>query len=343
MLRGAAALIVSLVVLSGCFEKGARRPDPGAGVVPTPLTRFVALGDAGTGGADQAEVAHAIETVCKAKGCSFAVELGDNIYDSGVSSDHDPQFDTKFEVPYRNLTFPFYMVLGNHDNSGDPLATGVSAGQGTWYQSGNNEVAYGARRDRASEKWTMPARFYTFEKGNGTVAFFALDTNTLVFDDAPLPPDLQAKVRAQTDWIDGAVTASKAPWKISLGHHSYLSNGPHGNAGSYDGRANAPGLSGDYVKAFYEQHLCGKAQVILAGHDHDLEWLQPVAACGKTETIVSGGGGGGLYDLTTKDPAYFQQKTLGFWLFEVTPDTFHGIAYDETGHQLFERTLHKPF
>jgi hypothetical protein len=340
VLRTAACLLLAVSFAAGCFggKVSLTATDP-----PVQSVRFVALGDAGTGEADQARVARGIEQVCKARGCDFAVELGDNLYDSGASSARDPQFESKFEVPYRNLTFPFFVVLGNHDNSGDPLATGASAGQGTWYQSGNNEVAYGARTDRTSDKWTMPGRFYSFEAGDGTVAFFALDTNTLLFDDLPVPPDLQAKVRAQTDWIDGAVSASKAPWKISLGHHSYLSNGPHGNAGSFDGRSNAPGLSGDYVKGFYEDHLCGKVQLILAGHDHDLEWLQPVATCGNTETIVSGGGGAGLYDLTGKDPVFFQQKTLGFLWFEVQGNILRGVAFDADAHQLFERTLQRPF
>src|SRR5687767_5268778 len=52
--------------------------------------RFVALGDAGEGNDAQYEVSTAIEQVCADHGgCDFAVYLGDNFYDSGVSGVDD--------------------------------------------------------------------------------------------------------------------------------------------------------------------------------------------------------------------------------------------------------------
>lgn len=333
----AAAAILVAVILSACTQT-APPAGPAAPPAVTPQTiRFIALGDAGTGDADQYKVAGAIAKVCAERGCDFAVDLGDNIYDAGASSARDPQFDSKFERPYANLTFPFYMVLGNHDNSQDPARTSASAGLGLWYQAGNNEVAYGQRTDRASTKWTMPGRYYTFVAGN--VGFVALDTNTLLFDDVPFPPDQVAAVQGQTTWIDGAVAGLNTTWKIAMGHHGYLSNGPHGNAGSYDGRAGVPGQSGDYAKQFFEAHVCDKADLYLFGHDHDLQWLDPVAACGKTQFIGSGGGGAGLYDLAGSDAHVFQQKTLGFWWIAIDGASLHAVAYDQDGKILFERTL----
>ena len=46
---------------------------------------------------------------------AFAILLGDNIYDDGVHSIDDPQWEEKFEGPYRNIDMPFYPVLGNHE------------------------------------------------------------------------------------------------------------------------------------------------------------------------------------------------------------------------------------
>jgi len=92
---------------------------------PPPSMAFVALGDTGRGSADQWNVAHAMEAFCRQRGCDFALLLGDNIYDSGASSESDPQFQSKFEQPYAGLHFPFYPVLGNHDygagGAGRPL------------------------------------------------------------------------------------------------------------------------------------------------------------------------------------------------------------------------------
>jgi len=92
---------------------------------PPPSMAFVALGDSGRGSADQWNIAHAMEAFCRQRGCDFALLLGDNIYDSGASSESDPQFQSKFEQPYAGLHFPFYPVLGNHDygagGAGRPL------------------------------------------------------------------------------------------------------------------------------------------------------------------------------------------------------------------------------
>jgi len=300
--------------------------------------RFVLLGDAGTGEADQYKVAAAIGQVCKLYRCDFALELGDNIYDAGPSSARDPQFDSKFEKPYANLTFPFYMVLGNHDNSQDPANTGATAGLGTWYQAGNYEVDYAKRTDRASEKWTMPGRYYSFARDDA--AFIALDTNTLVYDDVPILPDQDAVIQAQTKWVDGAVQQTgNATWRFAFGHHGYVSNGPHGNAGAYDGRPGVPGLSGDYVKSFFEAHLCGKVDVYFFGHDHDLQWLDPVAACGKTHFIGSGGGGATTYALGGSDSARYQTQSLGFWVIALDGPTLRATAFDKEGGVLYEGTL----
>ncbi|MFO1532953.1 MAG: metallophosphoesterase [Thermoplasmatota archaeon] len=337
--RVAAVAALALLVAAGlaaCAAPDLTLPSSPTSPAPPPKVRFLAFGDAGTGAPQQAAVAAAMAKVCAELGCDFALDLGDNIYEAGASRADDPQFDTKFERPYANLTIPVWLVLGNHDN-GDPGESPM-AGLGAWYQTGNNEVAYSARTDRASDKWHMPARYYNVS-AEGVVDFLALDTNTLVYEDLPVPPDLKAKVREQTDWVDGAVAAAKSPWRIALGHHPYVSNGPHGNAGSYDGKPGVPGLSGDYLKQFFEAHLCGKIDVYLSGHDHDLEWLDPVASCGHTEFVVSGGGGADTYPLSGSGPTRFQAQTFGFWWFEATPQALRLTAFDGKGNVLHEAIL----
>ncbi|MHB8633196.1 MAG: metallophosphoesterase [Thermoplasmatota archaeon] len=324
---------VVLVCVAGCMAPSVPPVSTAPHAGPT---GFLVFGDAGTGGPSQFVVAKAMEGVCQARGCRFALEVGDNLYESGASSPYDPQFEAKFERPYANLSFPIWVVLGNHDNAGNPA--GSDGGLGAWYPAGDNEVAYGVRTNRTSDRWHMPARFYGFQVGD--IAFFALDTNTLVYEDVPLPPDAQAHVRAQSAWLDGALqNATGARWKIALGHHPYLSNGPHGNAGAYDGHPGVPALSGDYLKGFFEAHLCGKVQLYLSGHDHDLEWLSAVPSCGSTQFIVSGGGGASTYNLTGSDPVRFQEQTLGFWWLQEGPNGLLAVAYDAGGHPLFSGTL----
>ncbi|MES2153951.1 MAG: metallophosphoesterase [bacterium] len=339
-MRRAAGLALLLILLPACLGPATTTSTSTSPVLSNPIVRFVALGDAGTGEADQFTVAAAIAKVCAERGCDFAVGLGDNIYDAGASSDRDPQFDSKFEVPYANLAMPFWMVLGNHDNSQDPAASGATGGLGLWYSAGNNEVAYGKRTD-TSGKWHMPARYYTFTQG--PAAFVALDTNTLLFDDVPVPPGQAAEVQAQTKWVDGAIAALPAntTWRIAIGHHGYLSNGPHGNAGAYDGRAGVPGQSGDYTKQFFEAHVCDKVDLYLFGHDHDLQWLDAVAPCGRTQFIGSGAGGAGTYELVGTNAGRFQASEHGFWYFEVDAKNVYATAYDADGKILYTGVISK--
>src|SRR5690242_20330024 len=102
------ALFVFLITVVRAVQAG----DPAT-------VRFVAFGDAGAATGAQFAVAQAMADVCKARGCDFALELGDNIYPEGVRSADDPQFETKFETPYEALKMPFYVALGNHDNGSD--------------------------------------------------------------------------------------------------------------------------------------------------------------------------------------------------------------------------------
>jgi len=96
----------------------ATNPDQGAG---PKVIRFAAMGDTGKGNTGQKDVASAIARKCAASGCDFVQLLGDNIYDSGVTSVTDPQWQTKFEQPYADIDLPFYAALGNHDNGGSLL------------------------------------------------------------------------------------------------------------------------------------------------------------------------------------------------------------------------------
>jgi hypothetical protein len=290
---------------------------------PAPL-RLLAIGDAGTGEAGQFQVARAMEAVCAARGCDAVLDLGDLLYPSGASSPDDPQFDAKFERPYANLTVPFWMVLGNHDNSAEP------GGTGTWDAQGDNEVAYGARTDRASAKWTMPGRFYhaTLHAPAVDADLFALDTNTL----------LAADLKEQGPWLDGALAGSRALWRLAIGHHPYVSNGPHGDAGAYDGRP-VPGLSGEHFRQFFEARLCGKVDLYLAGHDHTLQWLPAQPGCGATEFVVSGAGGAATYDLVGDHAARFQSSSLGFWWLELDAAALRAVAFDADGKALHELSL----
>jgi len=288
------------------------------------VVRFIAIGDSGTGKDGQYKVAAALEAVCAAKGCDFAIGLGDNIYESGVDSIDDIQFDLKFEDPYQNLNFPFYMALGNHDNSW------IIGGDGANNQRGDIQVDYHYREDRKSEKWQMPARYYQFDapaSRTPLVSFFSMDTNPVA--SAGDPSDEFNKddyAQTQGQWLRQGFTASTAPWKIAYGHHPYISNGSHGNAGNYDSLIG----QGKYFKQMVEQHVCGNADFLIVGHTHALQWLKQVDSCPGTGHIVSGAGAKTKNFLTKtelNDYHWQQDDILGFFYIEIQGDELRGTAY----------------
>lgn len=303
---------------------------------PQPV-RFVMLGDTGEGNTTQAEVAVAIKNVCdSAGGCDFAMLLGDNIYDDGVSGVDDPQWQEKFEIPYRDLRMPIYAVLGNHDYGGQLLID--APGVGNEWDKGPIEVEYTDH----SEKWEMPDTHYTLQVGN--VGIIALDTNSILWSNT--------EHGDQRAWYPSALAEiSDADWKIQAGHHPFRSNGQHGNAGDYDAPElfgipvpnPLPIVGGAEFKGWMEDVVCGTVDLSVSGHDHNRQWLnEPDALCG-TELIVNGAGAK-LTEFRDRGNAFHWQddQEAGFLYVEVVGKTLTGRFYGKDGVMDFERVLTKP-
>ncbi len=155
--------------------------------------RVVVLGDFGMGNKGQFDVARAIAELHRKQPFQFGITVGDNFYQHGVSSIHDPKWKTRWEEPYGGLGFPFYPTLGNHDYYGDV----------------QSQLEYKS----PSDSWRMVARQFVLR--NGLADWFALDTT-----------DQRTE---QYAWLDKVLSASKARWKIVYGHHPIYSAGSHGD------------------------------------------------------------------------------------------------------------------
>ncbi len=111
--------------------------------------RFAVIGDSGTGGSAQKQIAAQIVAARRQFPFEIALMLGDNLY----GGDAEVDYQRKFEGPYKELLdagVRFYAALGNHD---DP-----------------------------SERFYKPfnmngERYYSFKAPHGSVRFFALDSN----------------------------------------------------------------------------------------------------------------------------------------------------------------------
>lgn len=255
---------------------------------------ILAVGDTGKANEGQFAVGRAMARECRQIQCKFSLLLGDNIYDTGISSPQDQQMVEKFEKPYAEMPVPFYVTLGNHDY-------GKYAND---WKKGDYQVQYSER----NPNYILPSHYYTFEKND--VLFLVIDTSRLFHD---------KDTNQQIEIIRSAILKSKAKWKVAVGHHPYISNGKHGNAGNYDG-VPFPPYSGSVVKKFVEKFLCGKVDIYISGHDHNLQTLPGRGSCSKTLFVVSGTGASEDKKLGNRNPSYYQSATLGFTSLKFTSD-----------------------
>jgi len=271
--------------------------------------QFEAVGDAGTGRSGQREVAESMSEKAGTDSISFVVVLGDNFYESGVSSVTDPQWQVKFEEMYSqsSLQVPFYAVLGNHDYRSNPQA----------------QVEYSA----ASSRWRMPERYYTFTRpidDSTEVQFFCLDTTPLADDEGKDTASISEPNRRQIHWLRGQLQGSTARWKIALGHHTLYSGGEHG-----DDPHLAALLEPLFVAYRVDAYICG--------HDHHQEMLKPVRG---VSYIVSGAGGKHR-DVTWRDGTIYAGTNLGFTWYCVSRTDLLVEFFTRTGKLDFAYTISK--
>ena len=233
--------------------------DPPAVPVQGLGVRILAFGDFGEqpnrNQAPQRDVAGAMAAYHKDRPFDLGVVLGDNFYPAGLRSVTDPRWTSQWERLYSPLGIRFYAVLGNHD-----------------YKNGASPAAEMAR-SRRSATWCLPRPWFTFTAG--PVQLFAVDT-TPVEEPRYEVGDAMA---VQRQWLDRALGASRARWKIVYGHHPVYTNGEHGEP-----TGSLPRIR-DYLLPLLRKH---KVDIYLAGHDHDLEILEPEDG---VHFVVSGAGG----------------------------------------------------
>jgi acid phosphatase len=236
----------------GLIAVAAIAPQP-AWAAESALT-FVAVGDWGRDGAfHQAEVAARMGETAAQIGARFVLSVGDNFYEDGVDSVHDPQWRTSFEDVYRapSLQVPWHVALGNHDYHGDAQA----------------QVDYTS----VSRRWKMPARWRSFVEASAagvSLEVFILDTSPFIseyYSDGGETVKVQGQdTAAQLAWFEAALATSKADWKIVVGHHPIYSGGDkHGG----------PGGSPDLIAKIDPLIRRHGVALYLYGHEHDLQHI----------------------------------------------------------------------
>jgi tartrate-resistant acid phosphatase type 5 len=245
--------------------------DPPAVLPADRPIRAVVFGDFGDGSLGQMRVAGAIARNDRREPLDFGLTLGDNFYPKGLDELFDPRWQRDWERFYARLGIRFYATLGNHDH----------------YTVKGPEIEI--QRSSHSASWCLPKPYYTFTAG--PVQFFALDTNPIKHR-APAYEE-------QLEWLERALAASSAPWKVVYGHHPIFSTGPDGNTDEMV----------EEVLPVLKRH---QADVYLAGHEHVMEYLK---ADGGVSFFVAGAGGHALRHLGKDGDGrrmWAAGKTLGF-------------------------------
>jgi len=310
-------LLALLELLLGCPVSSVPIADLPADFVCQ--TSFVAVGDTGTGNADQLAVAYSMHTRLTVTGASFVVLLGDNFYPSGVTSTTDPQWQTKFENVYGNWGVPVYAVNGNHDYGG-PTGAIDSRGQ--------IEIDY---TTAVTTKWTMPDKSWSWTAPD--VIFLALDSNWIKMHTAS-----DSESARMAGIAEGAMVSAEK-WKIVFGHHPYFSNGAHGNAGNFDGKTTPDTLSGSVFRNFMDTHVMSAADLYLCGHDHGMQVLP--SGPWKPLLCVSGGGSGGLTAIGFRNPRFFGSSQFGFAWVGISNKYLVVEMYSKSGTLLYRHILSK--
>lgn len=285
--------------------------------VPAPngVVRFAVIGDAGYRGEKsfQDVVAKRIREVCGVEDqggqgptCAFAVFLGDNLYPDGISHDagrarEDRKTLAKFIRSYR---LPAYVALGNHD--WHPYTASL--------RRATRALDFiGAENDMFGN-----AHFYDFQAG--PIHLWAMDSNYIV-----RAPGVVKQIE-NSQWLK-RLRDSQSVWKIAFGHHPYLSNGHHGNAGEFRD-AWVLGWRGEKYRDFMRRHILGKVDLLLAGHEHNLQFY-PNSTRGRYESALVVSGSSAKCDETWKNrnsghgntvAPTFEVYAPGFTIVEATSD-----------------------
>ncbi len=290
-------------------------PSLAAPARPSDAQHYLMVGDWGYERmAAQKTVAAAMQRYVQTNGIKTdaLLMLGDNWYGDMTGGVDSPRWQTQFEQMYPQSAFDCkaYAVLGNHDYQRMPES------------KVDMQLAYAKR---GGTRWTMPARWYSFQlpAKNPLATVIALDSNVqwkgrIHSDNVNFQMSLEDQAE-QLRWLEAELSKPRTtPYLFVIAHHPIYSNGPHGDHAV---------LIEEWAPLL-EKH---KVHLYFAGHDHDMQHLEFEEH--PTYFVLSGGGGADLYDLkidaSKRGPS--ARKVHGFTHMELTPSHVMLKHLDEEG------------
>lgn len=207
--------------------------EPRAWTTTDDAITFVVIGDNGTGGRNQMDVARQMAQTYQTTPYGLVLLAGDISYYGSI----DDRWEEVFVEPYRPLIdagVEWELAIGNHEISEKKSDDAVA------------EIQAQIRR------FGKPGTYYL--ASHGPMDVFVLDS-TIPLSTGEGGPE-------QIAWLEQALEASTARWKVALMHQPAYSTGKHGS--SLEVR--------EAVQPLFARH---GVDVVFTGHDHHYERTFP--------------------------------------------------------------------
>jgi hypothetical protein len=235
---------------------------------------FAVLGDNGSGGRHAMDVARQMARSYEETPYGLVLLAGDISYYGSI----DDRWEQVFVQPYGPLIdagVAWELAIGNHE-----------------IEEKRSEAA-AAEIEAQLRRFGKPNTFYTVT--HGPMDVFVLDSST--------PAATGEKAEEQLAWLESALAASDAKWKVAVLHHPPYSSGKHGSALE--------------VRAAVEPlFISGGIDIVFTGHDHHYERTLPQHDI----VYVVSGAGSKLSDVGWSDFTAHAESTLQFMLVRIDGD-----------------------
>jgi hypothetical protein len=252
---------------------------------------FAVLGDNGSGGRNQMAVAAEMARTYQRTPYGLVLLAGDISYYGSI----DERWEEVFVEPYRPLIdagVEWEMAIGNHEISEKKNPHAVEEIQAQIRRFGKPGTYYSAR--------------------HGPMEVFVLDTSIPLATGEGGPEQLA--------WLEEALAASEAPWKVGLMHQPPYSSGAHGSHLRVR----------DAVQPLFAEH---GVHIAFTGHDHHYERTTPQDGV----VWVVSGAGCKLSRVGRSDFTAHAESTLQFMLVDIDGDTMDVRAITTDG-TIIDRT-----
>jgi len=282
--------------------------------------QFIAMGDSGQGTWGQWRMSEVI----RAANPDLVLHCGDLVYQGFNDRTVDWRLFNYYQP--QMATTPYFMAVGNHDlnccvGDGAPDYSPTN-----WFLNATN---FQNSFYLPTNSVTGTEHFYSFDAGD---AHFVALYNPW-FADYDFARDSQ-----QFGWFTNDLAHSDKPWKFIFMHMPLATSGAHFDR---DDNTNSLNDSAELMKLILPAAERYGVQLVLGGHDHNFERFAPTNG---VHHLVTGGGGGTVYELKQRHPASAQ-----FWAtnhctrVSMSNDTALVEALDLDGRVFDSFVIHRSF